>query len=1395
MMSRHVFIGLIAICLCSGHAARAAYAQATSQSINAQLIETTYTVDNCQVLGGVVKCHYFMEYHLFWDKDASFPAAPPSATGYWSSFVWKVSDSWNPVPTIIATANVYSGVSHAISHEGMWTPGEAAALRASTLNDNWRAFSHFTTSTGTQITLESNPGIVYLAMAFDPTDAELEVRPENNAHCSADPVYLHSGQFYYQCAEMQIPGRQLDVSLAHTYYSGMSFNGPFGYGWMLNYYMRLNPLENGNVVIVSGDGRKTQYTLSGTVYLPPPGRFEILSKNPDNTWALAASDGGRHEFDAEGKLVAVKDRNDNTITLAYDTGKQPVYGYSEFAQDPLAKVQIGLDYRLIRITDTTGRLIDFTYNADGLLDKIIDGSREVVFNYDPATNDLLSVTKPATAQFPSGVTKSFEYEDHNVKRVKDAKNQYFVENFFDAEGRVQEQNLGGHSFTFDYSVVDQVTETDRKGFENVYTFNAAGNMVQKEEKTNGLRLSDPASFVTTYAYNADSLKTAETFPKGNGVKYTYDSANPDPRSRGNLLQVRRKTVMTAADNNTNDLVTVMTYEPLFNQINTVIDPKGNTTAYTYDHELNTGHPKYGTKSNLIFIDQPAVAAGTPTTEFSYNSFGQVTESIDPNGNATQYAYDPVTGYLTDIRQDPAGINAHTHFTYDSFGNLDVVTDANNHTTDYDYDALGWLNKVTNPLGFINKHTYDANGNIIKTQRQADALATAWQATEFTYDILNKLKTVKDPLNRVTAYNYDNNENLASVVDAENNTTGYVYDERDLLFTVTDANTPAGVTTYDYDLNGNLAKITDANNNPTTYTYDLFDRLDITQYANSSSSNFDYDKNSNLTRHTTPGGKPIDYVYDALNRLTAKNFPLTPALNTTYAYDLDGRMIDANNTASQIHHAYDTLNRVTTTTQHLSPNTYNLSYQYDKAGNRTQLTYPSGKTVDYDYDANDRLTSITHNTLNFLQYQYDPLDRRTTKSYLSTSLPLTSYQYDIANQLTSITNTLVNGTPVSQYAYPLYDQVGNRKQLDRTLGTNPAETTNYAYNDIYELTGTTGDQTHSYDYDSVANREVADSTIYTPNNLNQYTNVGGTSYLYDNNGNLTSDGSKTYTYDEQNRLLSMVNGLSSASYTYDALNRRVAKTVAGATTYFIYDGDEVIADYDGTGALNAEYINGDTIDEVLAMERGGNTYYYHQDGLGSVTELTDATGALAENYTYDPYGNPSVINSTISNRYRFTGREFDEENGIYHYRARAYDSLVGRFLQRDPIGYYDSMNLFAYVKNNPINFIDPYGLYEVGFKGLGNPIAEKLISDAISKNAPEMPKHLADKAAKTLRKEMTADEYKKLNDSRISDAEKAKVSQEIIKRAQEKPENQELKQELQPYLDKLFPSEPCPANGK
>lgn len=1278
------------------------YADPTSQSISSNLIETFFSVDreNCAQSDVGEKCIWFIQYDIQWSKDAAYPSSPPNASG-WNSFVWMVSDT-NLNGTIVGSIGQYEGTSHVVTRSGALTDQEALDFRAQMYNDNWHVFTYYINAAGDQVRIDSNPGNIYSEMAANPTDPEIfEKNTYSCPETTGDPISLATGQFLYNCQGLQLPSKKIAVDAMHSYKSGLSFNGPFGYGWMLNYYMRLHRLRNGNAVIVSGNGQKTQYTFDGSVYVPPAGRFEVLEKNPDNSWTLKLSQGARYQFDNEGKLTAIEDRNNNTINLTYDTGRFAHYGKHKFAQDTLMNGQIGLDYRLMVITDSSGHTVDLNYNTDGLLDNVTDGTRVYTYNYDTITNDLLSITEPATTQFPSGVTKSFVYENHNVVQIQDAKAQYFVKNYYDSNDRVYQQDLGQGSIKLDYSTPGQVTETDRKNNIATYAFDSNGNMILKEEFTSGVHANDPPSFLTTYTYNVDSIKTSETFPRGNGAVYTYDVSPLDPKKRGNLLEIRRKTDMSAPDNDTNDIVTSITYEPQFNQVKTVTDPKGNVTAITYDYELDAADPRYATNGNPIFIEYPQIAEGIPTEEFAYNSSGQVTQATDANGNMTAYTYDPLTGYLTNINRDPTGINAHTHLTYDAYGHLDLVTDANNHTTDYDYDELGRLVSVIDPLGYVTKQTYDANGNVIKTERQADELATVWQTTEFTYDVLNNLKTIKDPLNRMTTYNYDNNENLMSIVDAELNTTSNAFDERDLLFTLTDANTPAGTTTYDYDMNGNLAKITDANNNETNYIYDLFDRLNITTYADSTFSDSDYDKNSNLVKYIAPSTNPIEYDYDELNRMVARRYPLTPTLDSTFTYDLASRMITADNAASQISFTYDALNRIKSNNQLLDSINYGLGYNYDNEGNLSQLVYPSGKTLDYTYDADNRLDIIQKDTVNFVDYNYDVLNRRTQKSFLSSTLPLTTYNFDIASQLSSITNKLVNNTVISQYAYPLYDNVGNRKQLDRMLGVNPAETTNYSYNNIYELTAVTGAQTNAFDYDNVGNRTIADGITYgTPNNLNQYPDVGGTPLSYDNNGNLTYDGANTYSFDEQNRLTAATNGGMLATYSYDAFNRRVSKTVDGVTTYFVYDGDEVIAEYDSSGIPDAEYILGDNIDEVLAMERGTNTYYYNYDGLGSVTEITDSTGALAENYVYDAYGNSSLASSLIGNPYMFTGRRWDEESGTYFYRARQYDPLIGRFLQRDPLGNIDSENLYQYTLNNPINYTDPTGEIVWDIAGFG-----------------------------------------------------------------------------------------------
>jgi RHS repeat-associated protein len=193
--------------------------------------------------------------------------------------------------------------------------------------------------------------------------------------------------------------------------------------------------------------------------------------------------------------------------------------------------------------------------------------------------------------------------------------------------------------------------------------------------------------------------------------------------------------------------------------------------------------------------------------------------------------------------------------------------------------------------------------------------------------------------------------------------------------------------------------------------------------------------------------------------------------------------------------------------------------------------------------------------------------------------------------------------------------------------------------------------------------------------------------------LTYDGQLTYVYDCENELKEVKQGTTTiATYAYDYTGRRVRKTVGAVVTKYCYDGDEIIAEYNGDTLLR-KFIYGPGIDEPIMMinVNGGETkYYYHYDGLGSVTALSNVNGQIVEQYHYDVFGYPNTV-SSIGNRFMFTGREYDSEVGLYYYRTRYYKPSIGRFLQTDLIRYAAGLNMYTYCNNNPLNWIDPWGL--------------------------------------------------------------------------------------------------------
>jgi RHS repeat-associated protein len=153
-----------------------------------------------------------------------------------------------------------------------------------------------------------------------------------------------------------------------------------------------------------------------------------------------------------------------------------------------------------------------------------------------------------------------------------------------------------------------------------------------------------------------------------------------------------------------------------------------------------------------------------------------------------------------------------------------------------------------------------------------------------------------------------------------------------------------------------------------------------------------------------------------------------------------------------------------------------------------------------------------------------------------------------------------------------------------------------------------------------------------------------------------------------------------------MGRRTSKVVGSSTAVFLYDNARIIEERDGSNNVQATYTYGNYIDEVLTKDAGVDRYFYHQNTLWSVHALTDPTGAVVERYTYDAYGTITVLDplflpltSSPLAYFTFTGREYDAETGLYHYRARTYGPGLGRFYSRDPLGYVDGMNLYEYVR--------------------------------------------------------------------------------------------------------------------
>jgi RHS repeat-associated protein len=432
---------------------------------------------------------------------------------------------------------------------------------------------------------------------------------------------------------------------------------------------------------------------------------------------------------------------------------------------------------------------------------------------------------------------------------------------------------------------------------------------------------------------------------------------------------------------------------------------------------------------------------------------------------------------------------------------------------------------------------------------------------------------------------------------------------------------------------------------------------------------------------------------------APAFAATAERNVYYSYDLAGRQTDARfdsaTGADELHNVYDGFGEVTSSTLTMGTFSKTLTSSYDAGGRRTQLVHPDNSyTFSYCYDALSRLTSVgqgtTCTTTPLQGFTYTSAGLPNVRSEGSTGASNVTYGWDDVGRL--ISQADVFGSSVATKNVNWAFTLNPASEIGQEARTIPNSTSDpYAYGGL-----------------------LAVNRNYAVNGLNQYTTAGAAAFTYDANGNLTSDGTNTYTYDVENRLVSgtYTSGASTyvTSLTYDPLGRlfEVAQTRNNSTqsdTQFLYDGDALVVEYDNTKAgapVSNRYVHGSNAaaDDPLIWYSGNNLNtlrYLHADHLGSIVAIASSTGTSYATDTYDEYGINGSGNNTAE-RFGYTGQAWIPELGMYYYKARIYSPTLGRFLQTDPIGYKDQINLYEYVGDDPVDENDSSGegILEIGF---------------------------------------------------------------------------------------------------
>ena len=536
-----------------------------------------------------------------------------------------------------------------------------------------------------------------------------------------------------------------DIKITLTFNSDLSHSGLFGNSWHSNLETHIRENPDGSVTVTRTNGHEDTFTYSGGEYYPPVGYSDKLTKNPDGTFTLEfPKSHTKYIYDTHengGKILAIKDKNGNTITFNYD--ENGILTSIVDAAGRTTEIQTDSEGRIIKIIDPIGREANFVYDDSGDLVEVQDiGGNTFSYTYDENHNITSLTTPKGTYNFEYG---SYSSEILIRKIIDPLGNEYEI----DWEGVTYIKGPRGYYryYTADWSewpyYGDTTTIEDAEGHLIIFTY---------DDNRNRTQVTDKRGYVTSYTYDENHNMTSKTDPLGNTWTYTYDSNN----NLTSITDPKGNTTTYQYDSNGN--------------LTKIIYPDGSTTTYTYDSKGlltsvtdangNTTTYQYDSYGNLIKIIDPL---GYQTT-FTYDAIGRKISQTDAKGRTTYYTYDNLDRIIKITHPD----GTYREFTYDCC-HLTQIKDENGNITQYEYDALGRLIKVIDANGNETQYTYDSEGNLTSITDPNG------NTTTFEYDSLNRLIKKTYPDGSYETYQYDENGNLILKIKPDGKKIHYVYD--------------------------------------------------------------------------------------------------------------------------------------------------------------------------------------------------------------------------------------------------------------------------------------------------------------------------------------------------------------------------------------------------------------------------------------------------------------------------------------------------------------------------------------------------------------------------------------------------------------------------------------------